>query len=186
MVDSSFTAFTVRDIYRRIPILRLVSWIYKPIPASITEQRIEHYRLSQEKVKARMARDNDRDDFFAHIISDKNNPPRPDFVLAQANTLVVAGSETTATALLGLTWYLLNNPDALKILQIEVRTSFSDSTSINAETASKLPYLFAVIEEGLRLYPPIGFGLPRVSPGAVVDNHYIPAGVSTYATTSQI
>lgn len=45
-----------------------------------------------------------------------------------------------------------------------------------------LPYITAVIEEGLRIYPPVAFGLPRTSPGAKVDGHYIPAGTTVHSS----
>ncbi len=95
----------------------------------------------------------------------------------------MAGSETSTTLLSGLTYYLLKNPDTLRYLQSEVRGAFKDASEIDSNSASKLPYLFAAIEEGLRIFPPVAFGLPRVSPGATVDGHYIPAGVSTVVLT---
>ena len=52
----------------------------------------------------------------------------------------------------------------------------SDPASINGDTTQNLHYLFAVIEEGLRIYPPVPAGLQRVSPGAEVDGYYVPAG----------
>jgi len=40
-----------------------------------------------------------------------------------------------------------------------------------------LPYLNAVIEETLRLFPPVPIGPPRISPGEFVDGTYVPNGV---------
>jgi cytochrome P450 len=99
-------------------------------------------------------------------------------MISQANAFIVAGSETSTTLLSGLTYYLLKNPDILRNLQMEVRRAFQDPVSINSDSSSKLPYLFAIIEEGLRIFPPVAFGPPRISPGATVDGHYIPTGVS--------
>lgn len=86
-----------------------------------------------------------------------------------------------------MTYYLLNHPQALRHLQDEVRDAFSDSKSITSDSTASLQYLFAVIEEGLRLYPPVAAGLPRDSPGAMVDGNYVPKGmivaVSGYVAT---
>jgi cytochrome P450 len=50
-----------------------------------------------------------------------------------------------------------------------------------------MAYLIAVIEEALRLVPPVPAGLHRISPGAVIDGHYVPKGttvsVSGWSTT---
>lgn len=44
-----------------------------------------------------------------------------------------------------------------------------------------LPYLNAVIEETLRVYPPVVTHVPRVVPkgGATVDGHFLPENVCT-------
>lgn len=60
----------------------------------------------------------------------------------------------------------------------EIRSNFNNVDEVTAEATSKLPYLHAAIMEGLRIYPPIALGAPRVSPGALVNNEYIPRGVS--------
>lgn len=52
------------------------------------------------------------------------------------------------------------------------------STYSSGDSILRLKYLNVVIEEGLRLFPPLAIGLPRESPGAVVDGHYIPQGTT--------
>ena len=66
----------------------------------------------------------------------------------------------------------------MQALQKEVRDRFSRHEDITSMTTSQLPYLQAVINEGLRIYPPSPQGLPRTSPGAFVDDIWIPEGVS--------
>jgi cytochrome P450 len=93
---------------------------------------------------------------------------------------MIAGTETTATLLSGLTYHLLQNPDRMGRLVNEIRSHFQDEEDITIEKLQALPYLNACIEEGLRMYPPISNGLPRVVPpgDAEVDGHKVPAGVS--------
>ncbi|KAK0747071.1 cytochrome P450, partial [Schizothecium vesticola] len=91
----------------------------------------------------------------------------------------LAGSETTATALSAITYYLLRTPKAMKNLRREIRTSFKTYSDINSKSTLDLPYLGAVIQEGLRIYQPLPIALPRVVPegGDTVDGHMLPAGV---------
>lgn len=75
------------------------------------------------------------------------------------------------------TFYLLTNPEPYRKLQQEVRERYKSYDEIDAASAQKLPYLQAVISEGLRIYPPGSQGFPRVSPGTMVDGFWVPEGV---------
>ena len=94
----------------------------------------------------------------------------------QASLLTVAGSETTATALSGITYYLCRDPRVCQKLTGEIRSAFTTFDEITGRATEQLPYLKAVIDECLRLYPPIAAGLPRISPGEMVDGHFVPKG----------
>lgn len=93
--------------------------------------------------------------------------------------LVTAGSEPTAAGLSGATFNLLRNQAALACLQAEVRNAFSSADEITNHSAQQLPYLRAVIEEALRLYPPVPSRFPRRTGkgGAVIDGHFVPENV---------
>jgi cytochrome P450 len=92
---------------------------------------------------------------------------------------VIAGSETTATALSCITYYLFRHPEVIKKLQDEIRGAFTSYDQINAQSTASLKYLHAVALEGMRVYPPLPFALPRVVPpgGDTVDGHFLPEGV---------
>lgn len=59
----------------------------------------------------------------------------------------------------------------------EIRSRFKDYSEITSSSVGQLPYFHAVLNETMRLYPPVPFGPPRISPGAYVDGHYIPKKV---------
>jgi cytochrome P450 len=103
---------------------------------------------------------------------------------AHASTFIIAGSETTATALLSTMYWIVSNPRVHKKLQAEIRNAFDTAGNITGESTNRLPYLKAVIEESLRMYPPVGLGGPRYSPGSTVDGYYIPEGVSFFLGVS--
>lgn len=92
----------------------------------------------------------------------------------------MAGYDTTATALAGVTYLLATNPHAMKKLAQELRAAFSKDDEIGILSTQNLPYLKAVIDEALRIYPPGGSGMPREVPegGDTIFGKYVPAGVS--------
>lgn len=99
---------------------------------------------------------------------------------ANAEILVLAGSETTATLLSGCTYLLLTNPDKMEKLKHEVRSAFSSDSDITASSVNNLSYMLGVLNEALRLYPPVTSSLVRVVPpgGDMVADHWVPEGVS--------
>jgi cytochrome P450 len=99
-----------------------------------------------------------------------------------SSTLIVAGSETTATILAGVTYLLARNPEVLKKLTDEVRSSFQHESEITVQGVARLPYLLSVLDEALRMYPPVPVSIPRVMnpQGGMVGGHYLPPKVSTF------
>lgn len=98
---------------------------------------------------------------------------------AYASDFVLGGSETTATTLSCIVYYLLKNPDIMAKLQGEIRTRYQSYSAIDSASAIHLPYLKAVILEGMRIFPPVPFALPRIVPqgGDEIDGFFLPAGV---------
>lgn len=99
---------------------------------------------------------------------------------SNAFILVLAGSETTATTLSGATYLLLSNPEVLQRLTDEVRSSFKNVEDINMSSVNNLSYMLAVLNESLRLYPPVTSSLVRAVPGegAEIAGQYVVGGVS--------
>ncbi|KAL4894556.1 cytochrome P450 [Aspergillus ambiguus] len=86
-------------------------------------------------------------------------------VEANTNFLLLAGTETTATALSGATYYLLKNRASLRRATEEVRNAFEQENDITFVTAAeRLPYVQACLTEGLRIYPPGPIAAPRRTP----------------------
>lgn len=103
-------------------------------------------------------------------------------LVANAEILIIGGSETTASLLSGVTYLLLTNPEAYENLKGEVRSTFQSQDDINLISVNKLSYMLACLDEGMRMYPPIANGLPRVCPtgGSTVLGEYIPENVSVF------
>lgn len=96
-----------------------------------------------------------------------------------AATFMAAGTETTATALCGVVWFLARDGEAMGKVTEEVR-GLKGEEEMTMDTLARLPYLNAVINEAMRLYPPTPDMLYRLVPegGAMVCGKLVPAGVS--------
>ncbi|KAF9878113.1 hypothetical protein CkaCkLH20_04151 [Colletotrichum karsti] len=166
------------SLRKRLPIINLA--LPFMLPKNAAAMFAEHHRLTEEKLDKRleMGDSRHRSDFFSYILRKGGSEVPKSELIQQASTLIVGGSETTTTCLLVLSYFLLKNTTYLDKLNEEVRGAFSSIDEITGEAAAKLPYLNAVIEESLRIFPPGPFGLPRVCPGAVIDGHEVPEGVT--------
>lgn len=100
-------------------------------------------------------------------------------MIANAEILIIGGSETTASLLSGVTYLLLTNPEAHDKLKAEVRSVFQTREDINLISVNNLPYMLACLDEAMRMYPPIANGLPRQIPdgGATIMGQHIASKV---------
>ena len=91
---------------------------------------------------------------------------------------IVGGSDTLTTALTGIVNCLLYSPTALETLVREIRENFLNEGDINYLSTQSLPYLKAVIEEELRMCPPVPDIMRRQIAGGdtVVAQHPVPNG----------
>ncbi|KAL7807761.1 cytochrome P450 [Trichoderma aethiopicum] len=149
------------------------------IPQSLRKMQRDHYQQIVDKVDRRLNFELERPDIMSHVIrgTERRELP-PGTIHTTFMVLTTAGSETTATALSGTLNYLVNNPDKLETLTREIRGAFETEADINLDSLRKLPYLNAVLNEGLRLCPPIPWVLPRVVPegGDTVCGTWLPGG----------
>jgi len=97
----------------------------------------------------------------------------------EAVTLVLAGHETTATALTWA-WYLIGmHPDVEERLHREVDTVLGERAP-TVEDVPRLPYTSMVFAEALRLYPPaLAFGRRPIEP-VMLAGYTIPKGASVF------
>ena len=109
-------------------------------------------------------------------------------MVSNASAIVVAGSETSATLLSGCTWLLLQpeNRGRLRRLAEHVRGSFASEDEIDLISVGRLDYMLAVIDEALRLYPPVPMQSNRVvrEGGEVIAGGWVPGGVSFTSVNS--
>ncbi|KAF3769327.1 cytochrome P450 [Cryphonectria parasitica EP155] len=160
--------------------------------ASDIAANTETRTLASEKALLRKAQGEapgGRKDFMTYMLkTDRDGHPgftETEIIMNSAD-LVIAGSETTATSLSAMFWHL-GLPKYRPIydrLCDEIRSAFQSEDELDMKSVARLPYLQAVIEENLRMYPPAAELPPRISPGAKLNGEFIPKG--TAVTTYQL
>ena len=161
-----------------------MSYIQYLIPKKEVKLREDDYLRSAAQIHDRIAQGPNRGDFWDKVIEksdfDKGTGLTKDEMVSNASLLVLAGSETTATLLSGTTYLLLKNQDKYQKLVSEVRDGFNSQDEIDMNSVGKLDYMLAVLDEAMRLYPPVPHQGNRIvlRPGIMIDGKWVPPGAS--------
>ena len=136
-------------------------------------------RLVGELVVRRRNEGLERHDFLGMLMAARDKEtgaPMPDReLLDEAMTLIVAGHETSASAL-NWTWFLLaTHPEADARVAAEV-AHLDPSARLTYAEAEGLRHTQAAIMEAMRLYPPGWILSRRTITDDVLSGHRIPAG----------
>ncbi|KAF2702911.1 cytochrome P450 [Pleomassaria siparia CBS 279.74] len=107
---------------------------------------------------------------------------------SETATLIGAGMDTTSTAIASMFFYLSHHRDVQERAAAELRRTFASLDDIRlGSQLSSCGFLFACINESMRMSPPAGGALWREveGEGAVIDGHFLPAtsevGTGIYA-----
>lgn len=146
-------------------------------------------RMALQKEQAKKPEDERRQDIF-YFLCDAQDPDTgrsaytEDELRSEASLLIIAGSDTTATALAGVFFYITGDPQRYQKLVNEILTAFESSEDIvYGPKILGCKYLRACLDEGMRLTPSGPCELPReVLPGGIqIKGEHYPAGTITGA-----
>ena len=180
MLDWFYAATLLHVCHKLWPLSGVLAFL---IPASVQKTKQRHADMAVEKVRRRMRANTDRPDFMSHLMRNAEKEKlSTEVVEAQASVIILAGSEATGLALAAATYYVLSNHHIWEKLRDEVRGRFSAASELDILAVSKLPYLAAVVQETLRINPPLPNGFSREVPrgGAMVSGHMVPEGVRLF------
>ncbi|MBX3249602.1 MAG: cytochrome P450 [Myxococcales bacterium] len=141
----------------------------------------EKIRREMDALIARRRRDGLREDILSMLLQathEDGTPMSDEEIRDELFTLLVAGHETTATALSWTLHRLSIHPDVLARVQAELDEVFGADEPLDVDRVRDLGYLDAVCKESLRIHPVIpGIGRVLEQPARVggVD---LPAGVA--------
>ncbi|KAH7927912.1 cytochrome P450 [Leucogyrophana mollusca] len=171
-------------------VLTHVPWLgtyYAKLPG--VGQSLKKFRsYCQERASLRRSQGSQAKDLFHYLIDEsgvERCPPTFAEVASDGVLAIVAGSDTTSTTLSSLFWFLLSNPSAYHRLQAEVDKYFPPGeNALDTTHHQQMSYLNAVINETLRLFPPVLSGSQRGGAkgnnGKVVGPYFLPAGTSAF------
>jgi cytochrome P450 len=135
--DQLFYASLSRVFQHFSPVWAVVQRLIPKSVHDIAEASVKH---SADRVDKRLAMETERPDIFGLVIKHaaESNMSRQE-MHANADLLMMAGTETTASMLSGLTYHLLISPDSMGRLTREIRESFATAEDIKSDGLAKLP-----------------------------------------------
>jgi cytochrome P450 len=109
-------------------------------------------------------------------LPDEKRKLNEDEIVSLCSEFLNGGTDTTATALQWIMANLVKNPDIQKRLYEEIKSVVGEEANeVEEEDAQKMPYLEAVVMEGLRRHPPGHFVLPHsVTEDTVLGGYKVP------------
>lgn len=168
----------IASINQYPPVERLLRYI---IPKKVMQKMQDHAMMSSAMAQKRLAMRTDRPDFVTptrRYVEAKGGIEGKEWDI-NLMIFVFASSETISSALTAIFRELVQHPGTLHRLTNELRSTFQIEGDLTIASTTHLPYLNAVVNEGLRLNPPVVIAPPRVVPsgGDMVCGRYVSAGV---------
>ncbi|RYP34523.1 hypothetical protein DL767_004235 [Monosporascus sp. MG133] len=181
-----FNSFsTVLQVFKRFPLLSPFQYLFAPVG------KVRLFAATRKTIRKSVAwrieqkGNTEHVDFFDYIVPVNSPSPTEDrevtHIGSLAFQLMFAGWGPMGDLYYGALVLLIQEPECYKILTEEIREKFTRYEDITPDALATLPYLHACLEETLRMLPSNNTGLPRVSPGAVVDGCYVPKGTAAMA-----
>ncbi|KAL8539652.1 hypothetical protein ACS0TY_001314 [Phlomoides rotata] len=125
---------------------------------------------------------------FLHVLlhlkddgGDANTPFTITHLKALLMDMVVGGTETTSNTVEFALAEMMNKPQVLKKAQQELETVVGKDKIVEESDINKLPYLYSVMKEVLRLHPALPLLVPHCpSTTTNVDGYTIPKGARVF------
>ncbi|KAK8099821.1 Cytochrome P450 monooxygenase [Apiospora kogelbergensis] len=169
-VTAIFSSIKVLGIIQFIEYYPALSALWKLLePRSIYDMKMNHWNHTKDRVDARLARGSTQPDVWNLCVPDDEKGQAGlslKEMHSNAEIMMLAGTETTASALSGLFYTLLTHPAEMERAKAEVRAAFASGRDMTLESMGGLKYLHACISEAMRVYPRCRPDSPVLSPKA--------------------
>ncbi|KAK7718862.1 hypothetical protein SLS57_005972 [Botryosphaeria dothidea] len=124
----------------------------------------------------------------AYVEKDTSASPTEEALHEDSRVVIIAGSETTATTLTSILYFLAKHPAVYRKLQSHVDAAIPTAADWTYEKVKSITYIDDIINETLRLKPALMTGGYRVTPpqGLQIDEQYIPGDTNVFVPVQLI
>ncbi|MFI9450191.1 cytochrome P450 [Amycolatopsis sp. NPDC052450] len=179
-IGHSFEAVQDQAMFEMVSLSMVPTWIPLPKQLRFRKARKDLDRIVEALVVERKADPRvDGDDVLTRLIASTKEEPRPEVAKLRMRdelvTLLLAGHETTASTL-GWTFHLVDrHPEVFERLHAEAVEVLGDRPPAY-EDLHRLTYTTMVVEEVMRLYPPVWILTRQAQEADDIGGYSVPAG----------
>ena len=159
--------------------VNLPLWVPSPRNRRFRDARLAIDRVVYRIINERREGHDDHADLLAHLlrgVEGASGAMTNQQLRNETITLLLSGHETTANALSWTLFLLATHPEVERRFRSEVAAVLGDAREPSLEDLSRLEYTAMVINEALRLYPPIWILERRAIEEDLIGGYHIPAG----------
>lgn len=116
---------------------------------------------------------------FSHLTYFIRGEPNHMRLIGDSRLVIVAGSDTTAATLTHLFYYIAQDPSHTETLGKELKPLTQPDGTFDNKDLMNTNYLGGMINEALRLHPPVPSGLSRQTPaeGIMIGEMQVPGDI---------
>lgn len=177
---------------RNFPVLRLMHYLPEGVTRMMNPDAVGFFSLQKvlgkqiDKILADPGVLETAHDTVYHRLLENEETPSRKGLLAEAQTFLIAGTDTTSNAMTIGFFHILSDPLVRAELVAELKAMWPEKEMpISYESLEKLPYLTGVVKESLRMSIGVPVSIPRVlSADMDIDGISVPAGTVVGMGTS--
>ncbi|KIO25816.1 hypothetical protein M407DRAFT_24871 [Tulasnella calospora MUT 4182] len=174
--------WTITEFFsdKQMPIAKTMEEYLEPLAAAAIKRKKEREAKGEEESREHQS-------FLDHLVASTNDVT---LIKDQLRNILLAARDTTAQLLSFTCYCLALKPEIMDRLRQEILSAYGDTTIPTYDDLKKQKYLRAVLDETLRLFPPVPINVRHSKHDVVIPTRegglYIPRGDFTciYSTIS--
>jgi len=175
----------LKDASRPLAWLSPVPWLFSLLVNTVGGPIIKFINYSGEQVEQRKKMTPEEPDIMSYLLDSPSTSrftpaEEKNWLYGDSRLIIIAGSDTTTTTLGFASYYIAKYPSVAEKLRAELLEAGYDANPSDLSILQRLPYLNGVIDETLRLHPPVPGGVYRQTPpeGLQIGERFIPGDIT--------